>query len=70
MGEAVKKLIGKECIITTGVGSSVVGIIESVEDSWVVLRSKGNLEMINLDYVSRIREYPRNKNGKKKTVFA
>ena len=28
----------------------------------------GKTEAINLDFVIRIREYPRNKNGKKKSV--
>ena len=34
----------------------------------VVERKTGEREIINLEYVTRIREYPRKKNGKKKEI--
>ena len=33
------------------------------------LEKNGKIEALNLDFVIRIREYPRKKNGKKKTVI-
>ena len=44
------------------------GIIREVTDGAVMIEKDGKLEAINLDFVIRIREYPRNKNGKKKSV--
>ena len=48
---------------------SIQGVIKEVEDGGIViLKNSGETEIINLDYVTRIREYPRNKNGKKKSI--
>jgi hypothetical protein len=69
MDNAIKAFIGKECIIYT-ISSQVAGVIESVDDGWVTVRpaNKENAapEIVNTDYISHIREYPRKKNGKKK----
>lgn len=32
------------------------------------MEKDGKIEVLNLDFVIRIREYPRNKNGKKKAI--
>ena len=34
----------------------------------VIERNTGEREIINLDFVTRIRQYPKKKNGKKKSV--
>ncbi len=64
-----KQLIGKECIVYT-LQSSVEGLIKDVSDGGLLLEhsSDHSAEMINLDFVVRIREYPKKKNGKKKSV--
>ncbi|MBO5746997.1 MAG: hypothetical protein J6S13_07930 [Clostridia bacterium] len=67
MTEFAKKFINKECIIYT-FNSQLEGVIKEVSDTAVMLEKKGTLEAVNLDFVVRIREYPRNKNGKKKSV--
>ena len=70
MSEAVKRFIGKDCIITT-MNENVTGVIEAVEDDWIVVKSKSNnAEIIKIDYISRVQEYPRNKNGKKKVIVS
>ena len=35
---------------------------------FLAVENKGNLEAVNLDYITRIREYPKNKKGKKKSI--
>jgi len=69
MNELIKKFIGKECIITT-MNESVTGIVESVEDNWIevspIKKNKIGSEIISLDYISRIREYPTSENGKRR----
>ncbi len=72
MKELAKRFIGKECIIYTITSNdgSVQGVITEVGDGGMVIEKKsGELEIVNLDYVTRIREYPRTKTGKKKSVI-
>ena len=69
MKELAKQFIGEECIIYTITSNdgSVQGVIKEIDDGGMVIEKKtGELEIVNLDFVTRIREYPRKKNGKKK----
>ena len=71
MKELAKQFIGEECIIYTITSNdgSVQGLIKEIDDGGMVIEKKtGELEIINLDFVTRIREYPRKKNGRKKGV--
>ncbi len=70
MSHMIEKFIGKDCLINLGSGSAADGIVKSVADGWVELEGKdGNLQAVNVDYISRIRVYPTNKNGKRKVVI-
>ena len=69
MKELVKRFIDKECIISSFDGNQQYeGIIKEVTDGAILVEKDGKVEVLNLDFVIRIREYPRNKNGKKKSV--
>ena len=70
MKELAKRFIGEECIIYTITSNdgSVQGVIKEIDDGGMVIEKTGELEIINLDFVTRIREYPRKKNGRKKGV--
>ena len=69
MIELAKRFIGKECLISAfDSNHQFDGVIKEVSNGAVLLEKDGKLEAINLDFVIRIREYPRNKNGKKKSV--
>ena len=69
MVELAKRFIGKECIVYSfDSARQFVGVISEVTDRALLLENKTGSEAINLDYVIRIREYPKNKNGKKKSV--
>lgn len=72
MKELAQKFIGKECLIYTIASDSNAekGIIKEITENGILLDDNGNLQAINLEYVTRIREWPRNANGKKKTFFA
>lgn len=67
MTELAKRFIGKECVIST-FNSQVVGVIKEVTDGAVLIENNENSEIINIDYIVKIKEYPRNKNGKKKII--
>lgn len=71
MKELAKRFIGEECIIYTIASNdgSIQGVIKEIDDGGMVIEKKtGELEIINLDFVTRIRQYPRKKNGKKKDI--
>ena len=71
MKELAKRLIGEDCIIytITSERGSIQGVLKEVEDGGLVIeKTTGETEIVNLDFVTRIREYPRKKNGKKKSI--
>ena len=67
MNDAIKRFIGKDCVITT-MNESVVGRIEAVEDEWIVVtpsNSKADTpDIIRVDFVSHITERPAKKEKK------
>ena len=68
MLELAKRFIDKECLIYTFNSNQIEGVIKEVSNGALLVEKKGTLEAVNLDFVVRIREYPRNKDGKKKSV--
>lgn len=71
MKELAKQFIGKECIIYTITSNdgSVQGVIKEMNDGGMIIeKNSGEREIINLNFVTRIREYPRKKNGRKKDL--
>ena len=69
MKELAERFIGKECLIYAfDSNHQFMGIIKEVTDGAILVEKGGLLEAINLDFVIRIREYPTNKNGKKKSI--
>jgi len=69
MIELAKRFIGKECLLYSFDGNhQFSGTIKEVVDSAALVENNGTVEAINLDFVIRIREYPRNKKGKKKSI--
>ncbi|MBQ9084839.1 MAG: hypothetical protein IJY24_04205 [Clostridia bacterium] len=69
MKELAEKFIEKDCIIYSFDGShQYEGVIKAVTEGAILIEREGKLEAINLDFIVRIREYPRNKNGKKKAI--
>ena len=71
MKELAQKFIGKECLVYTIVSetNSIKGTIQEVTDTGLLIESEGSLQAVNLEYVTRIREWPRKKNGKKKEII-
>ncbi len=69
MNEVINRYIGKDCLIYLSLSSSVIECqVISVNDNWVIVKTKDGDETINLDYIVRIKEHPVNKNGKKKSI--
>ncbi len=70
MKELAQNFIGKECLVyTISSDSAIKGVIKEVTDNGLLVENEGNLQAVNLEYVVRIREWPRNANGKKKTII-
>lgn len=70
MKELAQRFIGKESLIYTVSSdtSAEKGIIKEITENGILLDNNGNRQAINLEYVTRIREWPRNAKGKKKTI--
>ena len=72
MEALAKQFTGKECIIYTinSNDGSIAGIIREGSGSGMLIEdARGQLQAVNLEYVTRIRQYPRNKKGKKESVI-
>ena len=69
MKETAKRFIGERCIVYFIGGTQIVGVIKEVNDTAIVIdNGKGTDEILNLDFVARIRQYPKDKKGKEKKV--
>ncbi len=71
--EMMKRFIDKEVIITTlhNDYSMLEGFVREVNENWLVIETANKgLDMVNIEYIIRIREYPKKANGKKKQIFA
>ena len=68
MLELAKRFIDKDCVIVFYDGNYASGIIKEVTDNAMLIEEKGELIAINLEFVARIKEFPKNKNGKRKSA--
>ena len=68
MKELAKRFIDKECIIYT-INNQITGTIKEVCDGALLIEKNSTIEAVSLDFITRIREYPRNKKGKKRSVI-
>lgn len=67
MKELAARFIGKDVYIKLLEGTAD-GVVKEVTDDGIVLENKNGLQIINLNYVMKLREYPY-KNGKRTTVW-
>lgn len=73
--EAFAGFVGREVLVyTVSNGLATGGLIEctlqEVGDGWIrITQTDDNESIVNISNVIRIRDYPRNKNGKKKMIF-
>lgn len=68
MLKLAEQFIGKRCLFYT-FNSQVSGTVKEIGGNGILIEEKDNLQIINPDYVIRIREYPKNKKGKYKDVI-
>lgn len=68
MVELAKRFLDKECVVDT-IEHQVIGTVKEVHESAILLATESGEQALNLDFVERIREYPKNKKGKKKSVI-
>lgn len=69
MKELAKRFIGKDVYINLLPSATVDGVLKEIVDNSIIVEKDGKENIVNLDYVVRLREYPTNKNGKKKSVI-
>ncbi|MBQ4626994.1 MAG: hypothetical protein IJB45_07085 [Clostridia bacterium] len=71
MNDIFMRYVGKDCLVyVSNTSSSVLECnVTSVNENWLSVKTKDGDEIINIDYIIRIKEHPVNKNGKKKSVI-
>lgn len=71
MKEIAKRFLDKDCIVYTisGNDSTIKGKLVEITEEGILIDCNGNLQAVNLEYVTRIREWPKNKNGKKAMII-
>lgn len=67
MLKLAENFVGKRCLIYT-FNSQITGTVKEIGENGILIEEKDNLQIINPDYIVRIREYPKNKKGKYKEV--
>lgn len=70
MLELAKQFIGQDCIIYFLGTSTVSGVIKEISESGnaILIENGKDVDLINLEFVTRIRKYPLNKKGKRKEI--
>ncbi len=69
MNELIKGYIGKDVILSSGIPSiegTIKGTLKKIEDNWIEIETSSGSQLVNLDYISHVREYPKNKKRRKK----
>lgn len=72
MFQLAKKFIGKKCIIyvVQTFSSELLGTIKEVTEGAILVEDKYGVQVVNLDFVIRIKECPIKKNRDKKIIPA
>ena len=68
MLELAKRFIEKDCLIYLFDGSQYTGVIKEVVDNAMLIEENGELIAVNLEFVARLKEFPKNKKGKRKSI--
>ncbi|MGN1479988.1 MAG: DUF6897 domain-containing protein [Acutalibacteraceae bacterium] len=68
MNDIIAKFQGKDCLVYTMNGSQISGTVKGIHDGWIEIDNGKETQAVNSDYIVRIREYPTDKKGKKKSV--
>ena len=66
MNELIQRFVGKHCQVYSENGNCVQGVVETVEGNWVSVQTRQGTELVNLDYVSRIKGKRASKNKERK----
>ena len=68
MLELAKRFIDKDCIISFYDNTQICGVIKEITDNGMLIEEKGELIAVNLEFVAKIKEFPKNKKGKRKSL--
>lgn len=71
MLELAKQFIGQDCIIYFLGSSTVSGVIKEISENGnaILIENGKDVDLVNLEFVTRIRKYPLNKKGKRKELI-
>ncbi|MDE6036445.1 MAG: hypothetical protein K2G36_11140 [Ruminococcus sp.] len=58
----------EECIIYTE-GVMIIARIIEIGDGFIIIDEKDSESVVNIEHIIRVRSYPKNEKGKKKSIF-
>lgn len=68
--EALQRFVEdkEECVIYVE-GAMIIARVLEIGDGFIVVDEKDSESVINVDHIIRVRSYPKNEKGKKKSIF-
>lgn len=69
--EALQRFVeDKEtCIIYFDNGGTIEARVLEIGDGFIVIDEKDSESVVNIDHIARVRSYPKNEKGKKKSIW-
>lgn len=69
--EALQRFVEdkEDCIIYTENGSTIIARILEIGDGFIIIDEKDSESVVNIEHVFRVRSYPKNEKGKKKSIW-
>lgn len=70
MKELAKQFVGKECLVwmITSDSSIIKGTIVDVQNDGMLMKVSGNMQAVNLEYVTRIQEFTKKSKARQKKI--
>lgn len=69
--EALQRFVDEkeECVIYLSKGEQLIARVLEVGEGFIRVDEKDSESVVNIEHIIRVRTYPKNEKGKKKTVF-
>lgn len=69
--EALQRFVDEkeECIIYLDNTQMIIARVLEIGDGFIIIDEKDSESVVNIEHIVRVRTYPKNDKGKKKSIF-
>lgn len=69
--EALQRFVDdkEECIIYLDNTQMIIARVIEIGDGFIIIDEKDSESVVNIEHIARVRTYPKNDKGKKKSIF-